>query len=135
MASISRGSGTLVISWASESSRLVSPLIALTIRTTSCPSSCVRSARLATARMRSSEPTDVPPNFWTMSATAPSFYVRRRLGVKRSGSAITGNERLGQETPAVYRDEEENLEREADLGWAQHLHSEREQHVGDDELD
>src|SRR3954462_12870268 len=43
--------------------------MALTMTTTSCPRFCVAIARAATLRMRSSVPTEVPPYFWTMSAT------------------------------------------------------------------
>src|SRR6187549_3961591 len=37
--------------------------------TTSCPRFWVAMARVATPRIRSSVPTEVPPNFWTIRAT------------------------------------------------------------------
>ena len=61
--------GPATTSWASLRSRLVSPLIALTMTHDVVPRFCVASARAATFRMRSIDPTDVPPNFWTMRAT------------------------------------------------------------------
>jgi len=48
---------------------VVSPLIALTTRTTRCPARWAAMARRATLRIRSIEPTEVPPNFWTTRAT------------------------------------------------------------------
>ena len=74
MTSISRAFGTAVTSWASLRRRFVSPLIALTMTTTSLPSFCVAIARRATLRMRSTVPTEVPPNFWTTSAKAAEIY-------------------------------------------------------------
>ncbi len=65
--SSSRSSGRLVICLASPSSRLVSPDIAETMTTTSCPLRCVARQRLATLRMRSTVPTDVPPYFCTIN--------------------------------------------------------------------
>ncbi len=68
-ASTSRLSGSEVRSLASLRRRLVSPDMALTMTTTSFPAAWAASARAATFLMRSSVPTDVPPNFWTMRAT------------------------------------------------------------------
>ena len=81
-ASISRASGTFAISWARARSRLVSPLIALTTRTTRLPARWVAMARRATLRMRSTEPTEVPPYFWT---TRGAWYTGTgvRLGTGR----------------------------------------------------
>src|SRR5262249_35460701 len=52
---------------ASASRRLVSPAIADTITTTPLPRACVARQRRATSRIRSTEPTDVPPYFCTTS--------------------------------------------------------------------
>ena len=52
-----------VICLASLSRRLVSPDIAETMTTTWCPCRCVARQRRATARIRSTVPTDVPPYF------------------------------------------------------------------------
>ena len=63
--SSSRGSGTSAI-WAAiaSSSSVVCP-IALTTTITSLPASRVRTTRSATAAIRSTDPTEVPPNFIT----------------------------------------------------------------------
>ena len=61
--SSSRSSGRSEICLARPSSRFVSPDIADTITTTSCPWRCVARQRRATARMRSMVPTEVPPYF------------------------------------------------------------------------
>src|SRR5260370_30050854 len=66
--STSRGSGCAWISQASASRRLVSPAIAEGTTTSWCPAACHFATRRATLRIRSSEPTEVPPNFWTISA-------------------------------------------------------------------
>ena len=63
MTSSSRSSGISAICLARPSSRLVSPDIAETITTTSCPWRCVARQRRATARIRSMVPTEVPPYF------------------------------------------------------------------------
>ena len=49
-------------------SRLVSPDMADTTTTTLCPASAHLMARRATFLMRSTDPTEVPPYFWTISA-------------------------------------------------------------------
>src|SRR5690606_223835 len=64
----------------------------------------------------------------------------RRLGHRprrgtRSARGVARDERLRQETPAVDGDEQEELERQAHLRRIEHLHAEREQDVGDDEVD
>jgi hypothetical protein len=82
-ASTSRESGRTEMPRASSSSRLVSPAIALTITTTSLPAACVASARAATFLIRSTEPTDVPPNFWTMRAMGAAEVACTRQRVKR----------------------------------------------------
>ena len=69
-ASISLGSGRADSSRPRASSRLVSPAIALTTTTTSWPAARALWTRSATARMRSGDPTLVPPYFWTMRLTA-----------------------------------------------------------------
>jgi len=61
--SSSRSSGMALICWANPSRRFVSPDIAETTTTTSCPCFCVAIARRATFLMRSMFPTEVPPNF------------------------------------------------------------------------
>ena len=66
--SISRGSGNSWISCANATRRLVSPLMADTTTTTSCPSARARAMRLATFLMRSGLPTEVPPYFCTNKA-------------------------------------------------------------------
>ena len=65
--SSSRGSGMGEISFASAINRLVSPDMAEGTTTTWCPCAFQCATRLATFLMRSVEPTEVPPNFWTMS--------------------------------------------------------------------
>ena len=67
--SCSRWLGRLAISRVSWSRRLVSPDMAETTTTTSCPCLRVATARRATLRIRPASPTEVPPYFWTMSAT------------------------------------------------------------------
>ena len=41
------------------------------------PAACVASARAATFLMRSMDPTEVPPNFWTMRVTSAAFASRK----------------------------------------------------------
>src|SRR3954470_15634649 len=67
MTSSSRGSGASRTSAASAWRRLVSPAIAEGTTTSWCPAARHFATRRATLRIRSTEPTDVPPNFWTMS--------------------------------------------------------------------
>ena len=66
--SCSRSAGRGVISETRPSSRLVSPAMALTTTTTSSPRARAARHRRATLRMRSTDPTEVPPYFWTRSA-------------------------------------------------------------------
>jgi hypothetical protein len=54
---------------ARRSSSSVSLPMADTTRTTRSPWRTVRATWSATSRMRSGSPTEVPPNFWTISAT------------------------------------------------------------------
>ena len=61
--------------------------------------------------------------------SVPPRLVFARL--RRRPSAVPGDQRLRQEPPAVDRHEEEELEGKADLGWAEHLHPQREQDVRD----
>src|SRR3954463_3466443 len=80
--SSSRGSGCGWISFASASSRLVSPAMAEGTTTPSCPAARHLAPRRATFRIRSTEPTEVPPYFWTINAMgawrkAPDFTGRR----------------------------------------------------------
>src|SRR5215470_2567314 len=77
MTSSSRGSGSGDISLASASRRFVSPLIADTTTTRRCPSRWYRATRFATFRIRSVLPTEVPPYFWTISATVASELAER----------------------------------------------------------
>jgi hypothetical protein len=81
-ASISRPSGVGVTSAASFKRRFVSPAMALTMTTTWWPAACVAMARAATLLIRSIDPTDVPPNFWTMRANAPRQLLARMDRVK-----------------------------------------------------
>src|SRR5690348_4264114 len=76
--SSSRGSGCAWISFASAISRLVSPAMAEGTTTRSCPAARHFATRRATFLIRSTEPTDVPPYFWTIKAMgawrkAPDF--------------------------------------------------------------
>src|SRR3954465_11268851 len=64
--SSSRGSGCACSSRASAISRFVSPAIADGTTTMSWPAACHLTTRRATLRMRSTEPTEVPPNFCTI---------------------------------------------------------------------
>jgi hypothetical protein len=66
----SRASGCEDKSLASFSKRLVSPAMAETTTMTRFPAARVTATRCATARMRSMLPTEVPPYFWTINATA-----------------------------------------------------------------
>src|SRR5690606_8054928 len=66
--SSSRLFGRGVSSRARPSRRSVSPLMAETTTTTWCPWRRVAMTRSATALIRSMEPTEVPPYFWTMRA-------------------------------------------------------------------
>src|SRR4051812_33202352 len=80
--SSSRGSGCGWISFASPISRLVSPAMADGTTTRSCPAARHLATRRATFLMRSAEPTEVPPYFWTINAMgawrkAPDFTGRR----------------------------------------------------------
>src|SRR5438067_2113566 len=77
--STSRSSGRGAIFCESAMSRFVSPAIADTITTTSCPCARVATTRRATFRMRSTSPTLVPPYFWTISAIA----LPRRLELRQ----------------------------------------------------
>src|SRR5262249_32157288 len=73
---------------ASLSRRLVSPAIALTMTTTSLPAACVARARAATCLIRSTVPTEVPPNFWTMRATGARDLASTSAPVKRGSAGI-----------------------------------------------
>src|SRR5690606_26801959 len=95
--SISRGDGSSVISLARPIRRLVSPLMADTTTTTWLPCCWNLATLAATASIRSTVPTEVPPYFWTISAIkvrrvrswlkkaryctsiAPAFHVGRRI--------------------------------------------------------
>src|SRR5690606_6394532 len=95
--SISRGDGSSVISLARPIRRLVSPLMAETTTTTWLPCCWNLATLAATASIRSTVPTEVPPYFWTISAIkvrrvrswlkkaryctsiAPAFHVGRRI--------------------------------------------------------
>src|ERR1017187_1103665 len=68
MTSNSRPSGWGDTSLARVNNRLVSPLMAETTTTTWLPWAFQRAIRLATFRMRSGDPTEVPPYFWTIKA-------------------------------------------------------------------
>ncbi len=57
--------------------------IAETTTTTSLPRRLVMATFSATARMRSASATEVPPYFWTISATGATRYRRGVLGVRR----------------------------------------------------
>ncbi len=67
--SCSRSLGRWFTACTSFSSRFVSPDIAETTTTRSCPAARAWRHLRATARMRSGSATDVPPYFWTHSAT------------------------------------------------------------------
>ncbi len=67
--SSSRAEASGLSSLASPSRRLVSPAIAEGTTTSLWPSSTKRATRLATSRMRSGLPMEVPPYFWTISDT------------------------------------------------------------------
>jgi hypothetical protein len=67
--SISRGSGFSLTWEESLISLSVSPLMAETTTTTSCPCSLVRTTRCATFLIRSGFPTDVPPYFCTINTS------------------------------------------------------------------
>src|SRR2546423_1587946 len=73
--SYSRGSGSLWTSFARAMSLLVSPLIAETTTTSWWPPALKAAILPATALIRSGVPTEVPPNFCTISAIPPSFKV------------------------------------------------------------
>ena len=66
--SSSRGSGSAWICLAKAIRRSVSPAIAEGTTTRSWPAAFHLATRRATLRMRSTEPTEVPPNFWTIRA-------------------------------------------------------------------
>ena len=66
--SISRGSGMGCMAWARPMSRSVSPDMADSTTTMRLPWRWLASTRRATAWILSVEPTEVPPNFCTMSA-------------------------------------------------------------------
>ncbi|MNZ92180.1 hypothetical protein D3C78_1111950 [compost metagenome] len=68
IASSSRGSGCGMTCLASSIRRLVSPLMADTTTTMSCPASRNFFTLSATCPMRSTLPTEVPPNFCTINA-------------------------------------------------------------------
>src|SRR5207302_8209182 len=70
--SYSRGSGSLWTSFASAMSLLVSPLIAETTTTSWWPPALKAEILPATALIRSVVPTEVPPNFCTISAISAS---------------------------------------------------------------
>jgi hypothetical protein len=78
MTSSSRASGCGETSLASAIRRLVSPLMAETTTTSWCPCAFQRETRLATSRMRSGVPIDVPPYFWTINAIAVVFQLESR---------------------------------------------------------
>ena len=94
--SCSRSLGRWFTVCTSFSKRLVSPDIAETTTTRSCPAARAWRHLRATARMRSGSATDVPPYFWTHSATVvrSSMQPARRRGPQsgrrdlRSGSGF-----------------------------------------------
>src|SRR3972149_6219825 len=71
MTSSSRSFGDSVISWASWRSRSVSPAMAETTTTTSCPALFASTIRPATRWIRPTPPTEAPPYFWTTRVTSP----------------------------------------------------------------
>ena len=75
--SSSRGSGCGWSSFASAIRRLVSPAIAEGTTTRSWPAAFHFATRRATLRMRSIEPTEVPPNFWMISAMKSRGFYRQ----------------------------------------------------------
>jgi hypothetical protein len=52
--------------------------MAETTTTSWCPCAFQRETRLATSRMRSGVPIDVPPYFWTINAIAVVFQLESR---------------------------------------------------------
>src|SRR5439155_23262558 len=78
--SCSRWLGRLAMSLVSLSRRLVSPAMAETTTTTSCPSLRAEIALRATLRMRSASPTEVPPYFCTMSMAPEHIVDEPRVG-------------------------------------------------------
>src|SRR6185295_10235537 len=64
----------------------VSPAMADGTTTRSCPAAFHLATRCATLRIRSIEPTDVPPYFWTMSAIA----ISKDRAVYRKGTSNLG---------------------------------------------
>src|SRR5688500_2842857 len=91
--SSSRGSGCVCSSFASAISRLVSPAIAEGTTTRSWPAAFHLATRCATFLIRSTEPTEVPPNFWTISAMKGAEFYRRRKIPRLLQDAVKPEER------------------------------------------
>ncbi len=100
--SCSRSLGRSFTACTSFSSRFVSPDIAETTTTTSCPAARARRHLRATVRMRSGSATEVPPYFWTHSATLgapPCPACSRRAGARSLArdlrATLDGEPRVG----------------------------------------
>ena len=95
--SISRPGRVSETSRARRRSSSVSLPMAETTTTTSLPRRTVRATWSATARMRSGSATDVPPNFWTRSATGGNAIGRSQplpnRGLASAAMASTPNRR------------------------------------------
>src|SRR5262249_37010147 len=80
-----------------------------------------------------------PETFVTYPKGPRSFRIGKRgrtiSGAERKSMAVAGHERLRQEAPPVDAHEQEELEGEAYLRRAEHLHPKREKHVRNDEID
>src|SRR5687768_8024039 len=79
---------------ASAIRRLVSPAIAEGTTTRSWPAAFHFATRRATLRMRSTEPTEVPPNFCTISAIEGAGFYRTTPGKRLDGHPREGGDRV-----------------------------------------
>src|SRR5690606_25649492 len=95
----------VLIARARPSRRSVSPAMAETTTTSAWPASRAASTLSATPSMRSTPPTEVPPNFWTISATRASVsgaelasdpvFDRGQRAVQLRGIGAAGHRHVG----------------------------------------
>src|SRR5262249_28127787 len=93
-ASYSRASWKREMSRTQSTSWLVAPAMAETTTATSAPASASRFTRRATARMRSTSPTEVPPNFMTRRGFLGCWAMRVLRGRKSAVRRLPGKRRL-----------------------------------------
>ena len=101
--SISRSGGSSQTSFAIPISLSVTPPMAETTTAIWCPSSMRDLIRLATLRMRSKDPTDVPPYFWTMSMSVRNTCVPHENRIRSETLDPAGLAAPAEESKLLFR--------------------------------